>query len=122
RRPGTHRARLSQPPLPPPARGPGRPTHTFPAGDKQPLFLTADSEAALAMPEARIANMRNLVAETEALFGARHYRNYTWLVTLSDIVEMQGLEHHESTDIRGPEHGMTDADWAARVITILSHS
>ena len=96
-------------------------TRIIPAGDKQFIFLTADSAAALAMPEARITNVRNLVAETDALFGARHYRMYTWLVTLSDIIEMQGLEHHESTDIRGPEHGLTDADWAARVITILSH-
>jgi predicted metalloprotease with PDZ domain len=96
-------------------------TKTIPAGDAQHIFLTADSASALAMPDARIANVRSLVAETDALFGARHYRRYTWLVTLSDIIEMQGLEHHESTDIRGPEHGFTDADWAARVITILSH-
>jgi predicted metalloprotease with PDZ domain len=96
-------------------------TRSIPAGDKQHLFLTADSASALAMPEARIANVRNLVAETDALFGARHYRTYTWLVTLSDLIEMQGLEHHESTDIRGPEHGFTDADWSARVITILAH-
>ena len=99
----------------------GRFTRMIPAGDKQFIWLTADSASALAMPEARVGNVRNLVAETDALFGARHYRSYTWLVTLSDLVEMQGLEHHESTDIRGPEHGFTDSDWAARVITILSH-
>lgn len=85
------------------------------------LVITADSRQALAMPDDRIANIKNLVAETDALFGARHYRNYTWLVTLSDLVEMQGLEHHESTDIRAPERGLTDPDWTARTITILSH-
>src|SRR5438105_583442 len=99
----------------------GRFTRSIPIADKQHVFLTADSAGALAMPDARVANVRSLVAETDALFGARHYRTYTWLVTLSDIIEMQGLEHHESTDIRGPEHGLTDADWAARVITILAH-
>jgi predicted metalloprotease with PDZ domain len=99
----------------------GKYTRVIPVGDKQFVWLTADSPGALAMPEARVANVRNLVAETDALFGARHYRTYTWLVTLSDLIEMQGLEHHESTDIRGPEHGFTDSDWSARVITILAH-
>ena len=65
--------------------------------------------------------MRNLVNEADALFGARHYREYRWLVTLSDLVEPQGLEHHESTDIRADEHGLTDPDQTARTITILSH-
>jgi len=85
------------------------------------LTLTADSASALALPEARIAQVRNLVAETDALFGARHYRDYRWLVTLSDLIEPQGLEHHESTDIRGKEQAMTDPDATARAITVLSH-
>lgn len=98
-------------------------TRSIPVADGggEHIFLTADSEPALAMGEARIANVHNLVAETDALFGARHYRSYRWLVTLSDLLEMQGLEHHESTDIRVPEHGVTDPDWTARTITILSH-
>ena len=90
-------------------------------GDKQHVTLTADSAQALATPDARVNNIRNLVAETDAFFGARHYRTYTWLVTLSDLIEPQGLEHHESTDIRAVERGMTDPDWTARTITILSH-
>ena len=90
-------------------------------GDNARVTLTADSPQALAMSDARIANVRNLVAECDALFGARHYRDYRWLVTLSDLIEPQGLEHHESTDIRQNEHGVTDNDWTARTITILSH-
>ena len=62
------------------------------------MTLTADSPAALAMNDTRIAQVRNLVAECDALFGARHYREYRWLLTLSDLVEPQGLEHHQSTD------------------------
>jgi len=96
---------------------------TIPIADngQEHVTLTADSAQALAMPDARIAQIRNLVAETDALFGARHYRGYRWLVTLSDLIEPQGLEHHESTDIRQNEHGVTDADWTARTITVLSH-
>lgn len=88
---------------------------------REHITVTADSQSALAMNDARIANVRNLVAETDALFGARHYREYKWLVTLSDLIEPQGLEHHESTDIRNVERGLTDSDQTARTITILSH-
>jgi predicted metalloprotease with PDZ domain len=90
-------------------------------GGREHVTITADSAAALAMTDARIANVAKLVAEADALFGARHYRTYTWLVTLSDLIEPQGLEHHESTDIRYDEHGLTDPDQTARSITILSH-
>jgi predicted metalloprotease with PDZ domain len=94
-----------------------------PVGDngREHVTITADSALALAMTDARIANVASLVAEADALFGARHYRAYTWLVTLSDLIEPQGLEHHESTDIRYGERGLTDPDTTARSITILSH-
>ncbi|HSP34110.1 MAG TPA: M61 family peptidase [Thermoanaerobaculia bacterium] len=93
----------------------------IPIADGLHIIVTADSAGALAMSDARIQNIRNLVAETDALFGARHYRTYRWLVTLSDLIEPQGLEHHESTDIRQVEKGLTDPDQTARTITILSH-
>ena len=35
-------------------------------------------------------------AEAGALFGSRHYRDYHFLLTLSDDVAHFGLEHHES--------------------------
>ncbi len=94
---------------------------TIPVSGESHITITADSAPALAMTDARIANIRNLVAECDALFGSRHYRGYRWLVTLSDLVEPQGLEHHESTDIRQVERGLTDPDQTARTITILSH-
>jgi predicted metalloprotease with PDZ domain len=93
---------------------------TIPIGTSR-ITVTADSAPALAMTDARIANIRNLVGECDALFGSRHYRTYRWLVTLSDLIEPQGLEHHESTDIRQVERGLTDPDQTARTITILSH-
>ncbi|HYM59260.1 MAG TPA: M61 family peptidase [Thermoanaerobaculia bacterium] len=85
------------------------------------LFIAADSPQALALPDERIAQIRNLVPETDALFGARHYRTYRWLMALSDSVETQGLEHHESSDNRAPERAFIDPNLAARHITVLSH-
>jgi predicted metalloprotease with PDZ domain len=98
-------------------------SRTIPIADegREHLTITADSSAALALPEARVTQLRRLVAETDALFGARHYAEYRWLVTLSDLIEPQGLEHHQSTDIRSNEHAFTDSDWTARAFTVLSH-
>jgi len=42
------------------------------ANGREHVTVTADSAAALAMTDARIGNVRNLVAEADALFGARH--------------------------------------------------
>ena len=83
---------------------------------QQPLHemdIAADSAAALAMTPETEAHFRELVSETGALFGARHYRDYHYLVTLSDQVAHFGLEHHESSDDRAPEHSLTDD--AARI-------
>jgi len=90
------------------------------AGDAK-ITMIADSEAALALPQDRIAQLTKLVAEAEALFGAHHYRKYTWLLTLSDVVETQGLEHHESSDNRAVEHGVTDPDLVKLTMSTLSH-
>ena len=67
------------------------------------IDIAADSEAALAMPPEMEAHFHQLVAETGALFGSRHYRDYHFLLTLSDDVAHFGLEHHESSDDRVAE-------------------
>lgn len=85
------------------------------------ISIVADSEAALALPQDRIAQLTQLVHQAEALFGAHHFRTYRWLVTLSDVVETQGLEHHESSDNRFVEHAFTDPDLAKLALGTLSH-
>src|SRR6185369_6164353 len=60
----------------------------------------ADSDKALDAPAELVAQYKNLVTETGALFGSRHYRSYHFLFTLSDHVAHFGLEHHESSDDR----------------------
>jgi len=64
------------------------------------LNTAADSAAmAEATPE-EITVWRQLVAETGSLFGARHYRHYDFLLALTDHLQPNGLEHHESSDNR----------------------
>jgi predicted metalloprotease with PDZ domain len=93
---------------------PGEPIH-------HEIDLAADSEAALAMPPELKAGMINLVAESGKLFGARHYRDYHFLLTLSDHVAHFGLEHHESNDSRLPERVMLEPTGAFSVGGLLSH-
>jgi len=72
------------------------------------IDIAADSEAALAMVPKLEKGYSNLVLETGALFGARHYRHYEFLLTLSDRVAHFGLEHHESSDNRLGERSVVD--------------
>jgi predicted metalloprotease with PDZ domain len=72
------------------------------------IDIAADSAAAVAMPPELQLHLRNLVTEAGALFGSRHYRDYHFLLTLSDDVAHFGLEHHESDDSRLPERSLID--------------
>jgi len=65
--------------------------------------------------------MRHVVHEAEALFGARHYASYVWLVGLGDSFTNNGVEHHESTDIRLPESLYTKAEFMQRWASIFAH-
>jgi len=74
------------------------------------MDLVADAEPDLAMSAKDLAAYQKLVAETGALFGARHYRQYHFLLTLSDQVGGHGLEHHESNDSVAAERTLLDPD------------
>ena len=73
------------------------------------LHLAGDSAQSVDIPKELVTGYKNLVAETGALFGARHYRDYHFLLTLSDHVAHFGLEHHESSDDRVDERTLIDA-------------
>lgn len=74
------------------------------------MDLVSESEAALQMSSQDEAAYRKLVAETGSLFKARHYRDYHFLLTLSDEVGHHGLEHHESSDNSTAERTLIDPD------------
>jgi predicted metalloprotease with PDZ domain len=85
------------------------------------LHVAADSDRALEAPSEVIEHFRNLVKETGALFGARHYRGYHFLYTLSDHVAHFGLEHHESSDDRTGERSLIDPDTLRASAYLLPH-
>ncbi|HEY1901240.1 MAG TPA: M61 family peptidase [Terracidiphilus sp.] len=93
---------------------PGEPIH-------HELDLVADSEIALNISQDNQKEMTNLVAESGKLFGTRHYRDYHFLLTLSDHVAHFGLEHHESNDSRLPERVLLSPGAGMSLGGLLAH-
>jgi predicted metalloprotease with PDZ domain len=70
--------------------------------------IVADSPSSYDLKDSTIADLKNLVIQADALFGVRHWRNYHFLITLSDTTAHFGLEHHESSDDRTFANALTD--------------
>ncbi len=85
------------------------------------MDLVADSDADLAMKPEDLTAYKKLVAETGALFGARHYEHYDFLFTLSDQVGGHGLEHHQSNDSAASERTLLDPDLHLIFADLLPH-
>jgi len=85
------------------------------------IDLVADSEAGLDMSPELQKDFTNLVAETSKLFGARHYRDYHFLLTLSNHVAHFGLEHHESNDSRTGERALLSPFGRRGLGSLLPH-
>jgi predicted metalloprotease with PDZ domain len=98
---------------------------TFDLGTEQGLphylHVAADSDRALEVSSEVLDHFKNLVKETGALFGARHYRGYHFLYTLSDHVAHFGLEHHESSDDRTGERSLIDPEVLRASAYLLPH-
>jgi predicted metalloprotease with PDZ domain len=85
------------------------------------MDIAADSAAALDAPADVWESYRNLVTQAGTLFGARHYRDYHFLYSLSDHVAHFGLEHHESNDSRSEERALVDPGKRLLSSGLLSH-
>jgi predicted metalloprotease with PDZ domain len=90
-------------------------------GARHYVNLAADSPAALELSAETIQQYKNVVMETGALFGSRHYRDYHFLYTLSDHVRSFGLEHHESSDDRSQERAAIDPQLLKASAYLLPH-
>ena len=84
--------------------------------------LVGDTAASIDIPSELTAKWKRLVQEADAMFGARHYNNYHFLLTLSDRVAHFGLEHHQSNDSRVPENSLTQQNSIGVVAHEYVHS
>ncbi len=85
------------------------------------IDLAADSDAALEIPPAVIENWKHLVKEAQALYQSHHYRDYHFLLTLSDNIMGLGQEHHESSDDRVPANALSDSNQRLLGADLLPH-
>ncbi|MGH9747526.1 MAG: M61 family metallopeptidase [Candidatus Acidiferrales bacterium] len=79
-------------------------------GAKPPheVDVASDDAWALDVSAELIEHYTRLVAEAGALYQSHHYRDYHFLLTLSDNVLPLGQEHHESSDDRVAERTLVD--------------
>jgi predicted metalloprotease with PDZ domain len=85
------------------------------------MDIAADSAAALDAPQDLWDHYKNLVEQANKLFGAHHYRDYHFLLSLSDHVAHFGLEHHESDDSRISERALVDEGPRKLAAELLPH-
>jgi predicted metalloprotease with PDZ domain len=85
------------------------------------LNVFADTPGELDVSDATIAHYRKLVAEMLAMYGSRHWRNYNFLLTMSDVLPGEGIEHHESSDDGGGGDYLTNPVAFERGGDLLSH-
>ena len=59
--------------------------------------------------------------EASTLYQSHHYETYHFILSLSDTVRSEGLEHHQSSDNGLPEHGLSDESLAMLDADLLPH-
>jgi predicted metalloprotease with PDZ domain len=94
------------------------------APGRPPVSLTvmADRAAGLAASADQLAAHRALVQQADRLFGGqRPFRQYDWLLALSDEFGGMGLEHHESSENALRPDYFRDWDDAIRGRELLAH-
>ncbi|MEO9263485.1 MAG: M61 family peptidase, partial [Candidatus Baltobacteraceae bacterium] len=87
----------------------------------QYLDAFADHPQDLDFPAKLVTAYKHMTPQALALYGARHWNDYHSLLTLSDAIGFQGIEHHESSDDRAPADFMTDETEQLSSGDLLTH-
>jgi predicted metalloprotease with PDZ domain len=85
------------------------------------MSLFADRPQLLEVKPEQLQAYRDLVKQAYALYGARHYAHYDFLYSLSDRVQQQGLEHHQSSEDGADPESFTEWDKTAYDRDLLPH-
>jgi predicted metalloprotease with PDZ domain len=81
----------------------------------------ADRPQDLDIPSSLLHAYQRVPDEAFALYGSRHFADYHALLTLSDAVGFEGIEHHQSSDDRAPEDFLTDPDQSLAGGDLITH-
>jgi len=92
-------------------------------GGTTPVYLNlfADRPQLLAVKRDQLEAHRNLVKQAYKLFGSHHYAHYDFLYSLSDQVEQNGNEHHQSSEDGSDPDAFTEWDKTAAGRDLLAH-
>ena len=85
------------------------------------MTLFADRPQLLDVKPEQLKAYRELVQQAYSLYGARHYAHYDFLYSLSDRVQQQGLEHHQSSEDGADPESFTEWDKTAYDRDLLPH-
>ena len=81
----------------------------------------ADHPQDLDVTPSLLGAYKRMPAEAFAMYGSRHFADYHALLTLSDGVGFQGIEHHQSSDDRAAESFLTDPDQSLAAGDLITH-
>jgi predicted metalloprotease with PDZ domain len=88
---------------------------------KHYLDVAGDAAEDVDLKPEYLAALTQLVRETGPLYASRHYETYHFLLSLSDIVREEGLEHGQSSDNGIEKKGVSDPKLAMLNADLLPH-
>jgi predicted metalloprotease with PDZ domain len=90
-------------------------------GAGKTLDIAGDTPESIEISAAQVTGMKHLVAEGPAAYASEHYSSYHFLLTLSDAIGANGIEHHQSSDNRAPEKYLSDASVFRTFSDLMPH-
>ncbi len=81
----------------------------------------ADRPAQLALDAKALDGFKAMVREMDAIYGARHWKNYHFLLTISDAMPRNGVEHGSSSDDGNGGNGLTEPEGLIGTAGLLAH-
>jgi predicted metalloprotease with PDZ domain len=88
---------------------------------KHYLDVAADEAGKVDLTPAYLAAVNELVRQASRLYQSHHYETYHFLLSLSDDIRGEGLEHHQSSDNGIEKDGVTDEKLALLNAELLPH-
>jgi predicted metalloprotease with PDZ domain len=85
------------------------------------LDVAGEAPEDVEIKQSVLDSFSRLVREASALYQSHHYETYHFILSLSDTVRSEGLEHHQSSDNGEPEHGLSDESMLMLDADLLPH-
>jgi predicted metalloprotease with PDZ domain len=85
------------------------------------LDVAGEAPEDVEIKQSVLDSFSRLVREASALYQSHHYETYHFVLSLSDTVRSEGLEHHQSSDNGEPEHGLSDESMLMLDADLLPH-